>query len=127
MEEPKMGTKPGRRKPSDWIQPLFVAICVAGLTAAVGTIWNHEQRILGLDRDISRLRVHVYRQQIKNYEILEAFFRARIQLIDIRRDDNGKLSKMDQAQFNYFVQAKESLVIVKENYVEEHKHEGKAD
>jgi hypothetical protein len=108
-----------RRKVYSWVQPFAVAICVASLTAAVSTIWYHQQRLIELDRDNDHISLQLYRQQVRNFEILEGFFRSRIQLIELRRGDDGRLMKTDQAELNYYHQMKESIIIMKENFVVE--------
>ena len=115
------------RKAADWLQPLAIALFAAAVSGAGGVLWSHQQRLIELDRDLAKLRVQVYRQQVKTLEIFEGIFRARIQLMELRRDDDGRLSRADKAELGYWTQAKESIIIVKENYVEEHKHQGAKD
>jgi hypothetical protein len=100
------------------------------LAAAIGAstvIYRHEQQLLRREQATSRLATQVYRQQVKNLEIWESYLRAQMQLLMMATDDNGRLPKYERALLNYYTQTKESIVITKENYVEEHKHENKGD
>lgn len=100
---------------------------VAAAIGASTLIYKHEKELLRRQQEISKLSVQVYRQHIKTLEMWESHMRAQIQLLLLTADDQGKLSKSGQAYFNYYTQTKDAIVILKENYVEEHKHEGRVD
>ena len=107
-------------------QSICTSVLLAAITAATGIIWAHQTDILHHDKELARLRVKIYRQQIQIFEQLENHYRAEQTLVEMRKDDNGKLDKADRTRLNYLINAKEALIEMKGNFVEEHKHEGNA-
>jgi predicted YcjX-like family ATPase len=105
--------------------PVIIAITIAIVSACGGAVYRHEIQLVEQQRDISKLRVRVYRERMRLFEYHERYARAMIQVIDLRGNKEQGLSVVDKTYLNFFKDLKESVGEEKQNYVETYKHEGK--
>ena len=107
-----------------FIQPIAIALAVAALSSTAGMLYKHELQLIDCNRDLSKLRVRVYRETVRGFEDHERYYRSIIQLIKLQKNKEG-LSVVEQSRLDFYISQKELVQEKKSNYVETYKHEGK--
>ena len=102
---------------------IIASVIAALLSSGAGMMYRHEVTQLEHARDLSKLRARLYREQVRNYEFHERYFRAILQVIKLRENKEG-LSVIEKTRLNFYESQKELVQQEKNNYIETWKHEG---
>ena len=118
-----MTNKPEPNGKAKLIQQVAGILLAAILTSGAGMMYRHEVSLLEQERDLSKIRMRVYRERMRDYEFHERYTRAIIQMIQLRENKEG-LSIVDKSRLSFYESHKELIQEEKSNYVETYKHEG---
>jgi hypothetical protein len=107
-----------------YIQPIIIAVSVAVISAAGGSIYRHESMILEQKAEVSVLKKRLYRSRMTSFEYHDRYVRAEIQMLGLKKGKDGHLSVVDQTRMAFLTNLKETISENRTQAAEEGKDNG---